>query len=1142
MEVEKAIEEALKGFESQVKAEGLLYASEDKVSDLSLSGKQPAYSLKAKVKDSQAEPYSVDLMFNTNNSRVLGLCSCPRGLQCKHAAAVIYEYLRDKSAAKPAGAQQPSPPAAQAQPKARPVAVSQAASKVVPKMAPHIKSWLGELKSSHAPAQEGRKAVRAPAKKQQREIRYVFTIREFSRCVWVTGYDVKLLADGSVSRDMPRAVELGSVFKKGAKQSLWKDGDWEVVKQLLQADVACGPYDPKQIALSFSNALSVLKSVVETGRSHCESVNSPPLHWGEPTPGTFEWVMDDQSNNQQLVPVSTDPNLTLKIVDGRVIYIDTVRHQIGEVQFKEDPKLLGLLLDAPPVPIEAVDYLKEVFSQQAPLAHIAPKEIRRVDVVVKPTPILKVGISTYRVKEAGCKSGYWGEYNFSQKDYLTVEVCFRYDKHRCDHTASFEKTSVFRSSGVITTVHRDKDAEDQAIHQLLDMGWSDMKDGSYILDESDVQLALIKFLSGKVAAFKKLGWEVELDPDLPVHHVLRPDEYYVDIDDAKGGNNWFDVELGVLIGEQRVNLLPFFKQHLKDAKELACFMEELAQAPAGTVVTLLNDKKEMIALPPQRVLHFLTIFNAETVSGDSDRLSMSRWNMAMLAEIGAAENAANMRWFGNEAIKNSVARLLEPVSKDKLDFPAQFQCQLRPYQAEGVAWIQRLRENAMNGVLADDMGLGKTVQTIAHLVLEKEQGRLTHPCLLVAPTTLMPNWMHEVQRFAPHLKVLLLHGNERKQHFGSLSSYDLILTTYSLLARDKETLLGQQFYYLILDEAQYIKNSKTLAYQIVQQISAHHRLLLTGTPMENHLGEIWSLFHLLMPGLLGTEKAFNKLFKIPIEKNGDKTRQNWLTKRLKPFLMRRTKELVAQELPAKTVIVQHVELSPKQRDLYESIRIKAQERVMAEIAKKGFNRSQIMVLDALLKLRQACCDPRLVKLDADLSAIPSAKLDYLRENLPQMVQEGKQIILFSQFTSMLALIQQELAKLGIANEILTGESMDRKTPVQRFQKKEVPIILISLKAGGVGLNLTAADTVIHFDPWWNPAAENQATDRAHRIGQKNAVFVYKLVTCGTVEEKILQLQDKKRQLLEAVIDAKEGEGAKLTMEDLEDIFKPLPKE
>jgi SNF2 family DNA or RNA helicase len=369
--------------------------------------------------------------------------------------------------------------------------------------------------------------------------------------------------------------------------------------------------------------------------------------------------------------------------------------------------------------------------------------------------------------------------------------------------------------------------------------------------------------------------------------------------------------------------------------------------------------------------------------------------------------------------------------------------------------------------------------------------------------------------------------------------------------RDREVLLAQDYHLLVMDEAQFIKNPKAQAHQVARQLKARHRLSLTGTPLENHLGELWAQFDFLMPGLLGRAQQFAKLYRTPIEKAGDEEVRHRLVDRVRPFLLRRTKEQVLKDLPPRTEIVRWVELEGSQRDIYESLRVVFDKKLRQVLAQQGAGRSQIMILDALLKLRQVCCDPRLVKLPTTEAlvkkgTVPSAKLDTLMDMLEELLDEGRRVLLFSQFTSMLVLIEEALKAKNIAYVKLTGQTTDRETPIRHFQEGRVPLFLISLKAGGTGLNLTAADTVIHYDPWWNPAVEEQATARAHRIGQDKSVFVYKLLTQGTVEEKILALQNRKRGMADqlmrkntAVEGDEEGGGHLITADDLDVLFQPL---
>jgi SNF2 family DNA or RNA helicase len=465
---------------------------------------------------------------------------------------------------------------------------------------------------------------------------------------------------------------------------------------------------------------------------------------------------------------------------------------------------------------------------------------------------------------------------------------------------------------------------------------------------------------------------------------------------------------------------------------------------------------------------------------------------------------------------------------------------LRPYQQQGLNWLQFLRQHQLAGILADDMGLGKTLQTLAHIQTEKDAGRLTHPALIVAPVSLLGNWQRETARFCPGLRTHIHHGLSRHGAMQALSETDIVFTPYSLLHRDRDLWMANEWHILVLDEAQNIKNANTHAAQVVGDIPAKHRLCLSGTPMENHLGELWSLFHFLMPGFLGSQKRFGELFRNPIERQGNSEKMDQLRKRITPFMLRRTKNVVASELPPKVETLLPVPLQGKQADLYETIRLGMEKTVRDALNAQGLAKSQITILDALLKLRQVCCDPRLLKLGAASQVQQSAKLAQLLDMLPEMVAEGRKILLFSQFTQMLSLIEQELPRLGIPWVKLTGQSKNRDALIDQFTSGQVPLFLISLKAGGVGLNLPQADTVIHYDPWWNPAVENQATDRAHRIGQTQSVWVVKLVAQGTIEERMLALQARKAQLAQDMYSGAVQRKEPLFGEsDLTELFKPL---
>ncbi|MFI8980631.1 DEAD/DEAH box helicase [Ectopseudomonas khazarica] len=645
------------------------------------------------------------------------------------------------------------------------------------------------------------------------------------------------------------------------------------------------------------------------------------------------------------------------------------------------------------------------------------------------------------------------------------------------------------------------------------------------------------FVQNQLPQLRAEGWQIHMRPDFQ-YNLAEVEDWYAEVEEDPQ-QNWFDLELGIEVEGQRLSLLPILLQAIRRTPWLLT-PEALAQrADEDRLLVNLPQGGKRIALPFARLKPLLATLGElyfRDPGEDHLPLRLGRADAARLAEL--AQGPA-LNWQGGDELRGFAQRL-QRLQVREVAAPAGLQAELRAYQLEGLNWMQTLAELRVGGVLADDMGLGKTLQTLAHVLCEKQVGRLDKPALIVMPTSLIPNWQDEAARFTPQLRVLALHGNKRKALFEEIAAHDLILTTYALLPRDLKALNQQSYRLLILDEAQNIKNPRSKAATAAAQVQADLRLCLTGTPLENHLGELWSLFHFLMPGWLGDAKAFTRDYRTPIEKRGDAQRLAHLGGRIRPFLLRRTKEQVASELPPKTEIIQWVEMTQLQRDRYETLRLAMDQKVRDEIARQGLARSHIVILEALLRLRQSCCDLRLLGDDAsDLSAADSGKLSALLEMLVELVEEGRRVLLFSQFTSMLALIEQELQARKIAYAKLTGSTQDRRTPVQRFQAGEFPVFLISLKAGGSGLNLTAADTVIHFDPWWNPAAEAQASDRAYRIGQDKPVFVYKLIARGSVEEKIQHLQQAKASLAEGVLGSG-GQGRwQLDEADLAALFAPL---
>jgi superfamily II DNA or RNA helicase len=724
-----------------------------------------------------------------------------------------------------------------------------------------------------------------------------------------------------------------------------------------------------------------------------------------------------------------------------------------------------------------------------------------------------------------------------------IELSFEYGGTRL--RASDARTRLLRAGGGgLEAVERDHHAESQARQALERLGAVEIAcleaiappagcEAEYVVRADGDEHSFCGFTARAIEQWRALGWRVEVDPAYPFSVVEQPPPWYARVEPSDERSDWFGLELGVEIDGVRVDMLPVVLE-LLDRAEGQGELCDLA-ASCRPVWALRVTETHHITVPADRLRAILRVV-AELYQGDHRAFPAVR--ATALAELDTAFRRAGSAivWTDPAGLAERARPLLTALVP--IEAPRELQATLRPYQMEGVSFLQRLREARLGGVLADEMGLGKTLQTIAHVCVERAAGRLNAPALVVAPTTLVGNWSREIARFAPHLRVVVIHGASRHAHWGEVVSAQVVVTTYPVLVRDADRFAALRFHLAILDEAQAIKNARSQARRALDRVTAEHRVCLTGTPVENNLGELWSIFDWLAPGLLGDELSFRRFWRHPIERDGDATRLAALRATVAVHVLRRLKRDVARELPAKTELFCPIDLGGPQRELYESIRVAAHADVRRAIRTKGIAASTVAILDALTKLRQVCCDPRLVALDAARPVRESAKLDALLELLEEQLSCGHRILVFSQFTSMLALVADALQAREVAHLILTGQTRNRSRVVDAFENGEADVFLISLKAGGTGLNLTSADTVVHYDPWWNPAAHAQATDRAHRIGQRRPVFVHNLYAAGSVEERVLELQQRKRWLSSSLLGdapaaAPIGEG------DVEVLFAPL---
>jgi superfamily II DNA or RNA helicase len=1134
---------------------GLMLYLGQKVLRLEIEPQHDHWLLLGEVQGSQRRPYDVSVELSlTPDGRVDNwdsLCTCPVHHQCKHGVALMLKaaykglHLLGVDATNRFIPTPPTPEEAEA---ARQATQARIEEKARLEAEAELLQWFCDLDRASGKSAPATYSARSQSRPEQ----YLYLLKTVDskgpapqlRMEAVTSYPK--VAGGWAK---PKVIRI-QPYKGQALFDQASQADHEVL-QLLKAMPNNTHYysaysgSPSAI-LNGQAGLIALQQAASTGRLFLDDGRGAPgtaIQWGPPQKLKWQW-------REVTTPHATEPGWALRAslamdnkntsatlcLNSPPLYLDAGQGLCGPVQAQDIPEAqLAVLLKSPPLKPAALQKHQLDLMQRLGSLPMPPvlQSISRLEGIT-PTACLHLASNTAR--EAPFKG------------LIQAQLRFDYQGHR-DWWAGQGASVLLDSPQGRVLLQRDLTAEREAISRLLALGLQaspDEDDGNYHFPGNASQQTWLNWADKDYAVLREAGFEVSLDDSLN-DWITHADMLDVQLqaqgsgdDESEATSPWFDLSLGVEINGQRHNILPLLPELI--AAAAASPLDPATGEPGLPPFVYLRDPggPGFIRLPTDTLKPWMAALmelvgdRAHDFSGSS--LKLSRLD-ALRTSAALGEGAV---WQGANALRTTVQQLCGQMQLPEVPVPASLQASLRPYQQQGLNWLQFLRQHGLNGILADDMGLGKTLQTLAHVLVEKEAGRLTHPALIVAPVSLMGNWRREAERFTPGLRTLVLHGKERHESADQMSTHDLVIAPYSLLQRDRERWLEQPWHLVVLDEAQNIKNASTHAAQVVSGLQTRHRLCLSGTPMENHLGELWSLFHFLMPGFLGSQTRFKELFRTPIEKQGDIERLDQLRRRITPFMLRRTKREVATELPDKIEAVSSVELTGKQADLYETIRLSTEKAVREALANKGLAKSQIQILDALLKLRQVCCDPRLLPLAYAKTVKQSAKLDYLMETLPEMLAEGRRVLLFSQFTSMLALIEDELKARGIPWVKLTGQSQKRDALIERFTSGEVPLFLISLKAGGVGLNLPQADTVIHYDPWWNPAVENQATDRAHRIGQKNQVFVYKLVAQGTIEERILALQERKAALAESMYSGSQARKQPLfTESDVAELLKPL---
>jgi superfamily II DNA or RNA helicase len=795
-------------------------------------------------------------------------------------------------------------------------------------------------------------------------------------------------------------------------------------------------------------------------------------------------------------------------------YVDAQEGWARPIDRRVSPAGIRRLLRQPSI-VEPVDRLPDLIMQGLPkvAAEVGAElpELSQVADVVDLVPTFRLAAGGNLIEaQVSLRAAYEDVEIDVRADGMTVPVIVKPPA-----TQSRDGAPSAGSSKRARCIRCDIAAQQAATTRLRELGLVPAEDGNKFVARGD---DAIRFWTEGIGTLPD-DWDIFVPDDL-VDVQLR-DEALSANARVSSGVDWLSLRLNF------------------ESEGVAVTQEELARCLAeGRRYVRLADGT-FARLDPQKVREVLQR-QAEilaTGGGNGTHLPLSQSGRIedLLAQVGRSSVTGDAR-----DLFKKLKNIDEIKSARK---PRNLKAQLRPYQEQGFHWLWFLHEIGSGGVLADDMGLGKTVQTLTLLLAVKNEDaklegkRKPFKVLIVAPTSVVTNWLREMDKFAPSLRHALWHGAERKERQDEFEDADVVVTSYALLRRDEEILKEIDWRYVILDEAQQIKNPMSATARAAKRLKSDRRLALTGTPIENRLSEIWSIFDFVSPGLLGPLDKFEERYSRPIDA-GEKGAAERLRATIHPFILRRTKAEVARDLPEKIETDQFCELTGEQAALYAAVVKEVRAQVMGEVERQGLARSHIQILVGLTRLRQAACDPRLLGLPREFGDEDSGKLVALRELVQTCIAGGHRVLVFSQFVSMLTIVKRAMDDDGVAYEYLDGSTKDRQRVVEHFQSDDgPPIFLISLKAGGSGLNLTAADTVIHFDPWWNPAVEDQATDRAHRIGQTRVVTTYRLIAKGTIEEKILELAEKKRELVGAVLSEDVGGAKKLTKGDLEELFK-----
>lgn len=1115
----------------------------------------------SEVEGSRSNIYEVEIP-RTAKSAYDASCTCPVGPACKHVTAALLQIINEGETSAAL---------------AMPPIISQSSRLVT--------AWLAEVSAA---AEAPPRVICTPVV-EGLDLRFLLRVRgpySHPRIIPTLVYRKK---NGSISKRKPKQVDYRAFFDPEIRAASSTEAlGWLRRLELMSISDAAYRYSPAQSTSDLQDMAPLLAEIAKAGKLYYEDIQLPALRFEEAAAIKLSWTLAVDGTQAPYLCLD-DETPTILIRTDPALWFSPAKGALGYAKLDLSPALLERLASAPPLRPDDLVVAEALFDRLGVAKAYRPKPVQRKSLIgKKPQPYLVLsGVPGLSREKFRRRYGYY--YNAPPLTVPALSLSFNYDGRLVP--ADGEKSFSFAKDAELWTLERDQAAEKSAIATLHRAGaleprelteivvqqsnvpgilflrppeafdaWSLQEEfqergkkrrkkraqyedsamvlsyGGGTLQGKTLPKSTLEFIAKTLPDLQRQGWEIRLHPSWPIDkpatrsevtaRLSRTGSGFLTLDFlASGDLGAFD--LGPLVTEI-IRLLPLTQSgNLEPGFDL-----DKALGPAPIRLCVKGD--EAVYIEPAIL--------SEIIRGVLKHGAPLK--PFHPAEAGRYRNLAGgvedlgVTLLGDADLLASAQKLQRLGDRDPAPAPSSFHGLLRPYQLVGYRWMRDLHHTGFGGVLADDMGLGKTIEVLAFLTDLHLHQNNPLPSLVIAPTSVVSAWKKAADAFTPDLKVDVLHGLGRHGRLDSGDPCHVYITTYALLSRDIASLREQPWAAVIADEAQAVKNPASQTAKRLRELKVELRLAVTGTPVENSLNDLWSLFDWIVPGLLGNKEQFGKLYRAPIEKEGSAYAQARLNARTKPFVLRRTKAEVELDLPPKTEIIETVPLGKEQKILYESVRLARHAEVREIISAKGVQASQISIFAALLQLRQVACDPRLLKSVTPASP-GSAKFDRLFELLDALLSEGRRVIVFSQFVEMLKLIRAEVVARGWRHQWLDGSTTRRDKVVDAFQKGEAELFLVSLKAGGAGLTLTAADTVILYDPWWNPQVERQAMDRVHRIGQDKPVFTYRLVAEGTVEQTIHELQAKKQAISDALLDGGSTSGAALTQEDLDALFKPL---